>query len=182
MTQPHTPTPPAGTRWREVAHPFSHGVWWRFTDRLQVKNDDNDHGWRDVSVLIDFGPEHIRVIHDLMQHNTEPLPAPVVDRGSEVWRLAREAIVHASFFKHAVPSWRGYETETDALVLALAPHWRELAKLAGETVPKVTVLEGWWNVVPFTAHRWNTIKDAEKETLPNDTHTAVRLAVVEEGE
>lgn len=184
-TTPQTPTPPAGTRWREVAHPFLHGVWWRFTDRLQVKSDDSEHGWQNVHVLRDFGPEHITVIHDLMQRNTEPLPAPVVDRGTEAWKKARDFIGYAwqrgrdNPLNH-VPLISNDEG-TDALILALAPYHKELAQLAGEMVTKVTVLEGWWNVYSWRIGDVHpSAESARKFCEDGALHTAVRLAVVED--
>ena len=125
MSEDTTPKPPAGMRWREVT---VGGTPYRFTSRLQVLIGDK---WNDAMAV---PPSHIPELHDLMQRNTEPLPAPAVDRNGEAWNVACNALVKAITYGDSTnPQWSGRVQETDAILRALAPHWRELAALAGET-------------------------------------------------
>lgn len=185
MTDTKLPTPPAGTRWREEKYTTTNGVSVvaRYANGWQClyNNGKNwvGHGSFHQLCVADADLERV---WSLRTTPTEPLPAPVVDRSGEAWRYAARFMDRAVGYKDA-KQWGGTINETDTLLLALAPHWRELAALAGEAVPKLTVLEGWYNVYDGggVGVKRSTKAEAENNvTGGTTTHVAVRLAVVED--
>lgn len=183
MTTPQVPTPPAGTRWREIEISNER---FRFTNRLETWYN---HRWIELHRV---PASMVATFHDLVQNPTEPLPAPVVDRHSNLWIDAARCMDRAVGCRGAI-GWRGLNNETDALLLALAPHWRELAALAGEKEPKVTALEGWYNIPSaqlsdhimskapmFYQSKEDAQRASDKYPEGDFAHTAVRLAVVED--
>ncbi len=119
--------------------------------------------------------------------NTEPLPAPAIDREHEAWKVAARSIAKAgsriSVFQEVVSD------ETDTLLRTLAPHWRELRRLSGERdevqSPSNLLLRAWWNIYhlpdgSMQLNRHSSPEAARENAMPACTHVAVRLTVVED--
>lgn len=131
MTTLQAPTPPAGTRWREEKYTTTNGVSVvaRYANGWQClyNNGKNwvGHGSFHQLCVADADLERV---WSLRTTPTEPLPAPAVDRSGDVWQILWLALREAPGFNDEVE----FDSAADQTFLALAPHWRELAALAGE--------------------------------------------------
>lgn len=139
-------SPPAGMRWREVEYTgdycdvfvarYVNGWQYRYKNETEWENSDSFHN-------LCVSDTDVESVWSLRTNPTEPLPKPAVDRNGGAWKIIRQFEEDAMLrgrYGMPEPAKQGDEA-TDALMLALAPHWLEFGALSGDITKTRTVTD-----------------------------------------